>query len=100
MEASPAIKPTAAADSITVQSGGGVAGIRKSAVLPRTDHLTTVAVALAIPTGIRLRGLHSKRRSSTASITAATGVLNVADIPAAAPATSRVFRSEDDTFSI
>ena len=40
-----------------------------------------------------LRGFHSKSSSSTASSTAATGVANVADMPAAAPATSSVFRS-------
>src|SRR6266436_3463125 len=40
-----------------------------------------------------LRGFHSKRSSSTASRTAATGDAKVADIPPAAPATSRVFRS-------
>src|SRR5207253_763028 len=44
-------------------------------------------------TGIKLRGFHSKRSSSTASSTAATGEANVADMPPAAPATSRVFRS-------
>ncbi len=40
-----------------------------------------------------LRGFHSKRSSSTASRTAARGDAKVADIPPAAPATSRVFRS-------
>src|SRR5215831_2937522 len=51
------------------------------------------ATALARATGIKLRGFHSKSSSSTASKTAATGDANVADMPAAAPATSRVFRS-------
>ena len=51
------------------------------------------AVALASATGIALRGFHSNSSSSTASSTAAIGVANVADIPAAAPATSSVFRS-------
>ena len=51
------------------------------------------AVALARATGIKLRGFHSKSKSSTASRTAASGAANVADIPAAAPATSSVFRS-------
>jgi len=40
-----------------------------------------------------LRGFHSNSSSSTASITDATGAAKVADMPAAAPATSRVFRS-------
>ena len=35
----------------------------------------------------------SKSSNSTANNTAATGAANVADIPAAAPATSNVFRS-------
>src|SRR5208337_5135445 len=42
---------------------------------------------------MRLRGFHSNKRSSTARSTAAIGVLNVAAIPPAAPATSRVLRS-------
>jgi hypothetical protein len=53
----------------------------------------TVATALAMATGIRLRGFHSKSNNSTASNTAAMGVLNVAAMPAAAPATSSVLRS-------
>src|SRR5690349_14061660 len=51
------------------------------------------AVALANATGTRLRGFHSNNNNSTASITAAIGDAKVADIPAAAPATSRVLRS-------
>ena len=43
--------------------------------------------------GHELRGFHSKSRSSTARRTAATGAAKVADIPAAAPATSSVLRS-------
>src|ERR1700733_8791062 len=55
------------------------------------------AVVLAIATGTRLLGLHSKSNSSTASRIAATGVANVADIPAAAPATSSVVLSASVT---
>ena len=44
-------------------------------------------------TGIRLLGRHSKSSTSTARSTAAIGVLNVADIPPAAPATKRALRS-------
>jgi hypothetical protein len=40
-----------------------------------------------------LQGFHSKSKSSTASRTAATGDANGADMPAAAPATTKVFRS-------
>ncbi len=47
----------------------------------------------ASATGIKLRGFSSNSRSSTASSMAAIGAENVADMPAAAPATSSVFRS-------
>src|SRR5207247_4120546 len=53
----------------------------------------TAAVALARATGIKLRGFHSNRSNSAPSIAAATGEAKVADIPPAAPATRRVFRS-------
>ena len=49
--------------------------------------------ATAATTGTKLRGRHSNSSSSTASITAASGVLKVAAMPAAAPATSSVLRS-------
>ncbi len=52
-------------------------------------------MALASATGTKLRGFHSNKSSSTASRVAASGEANVADIPAAAPATSRVFRSAE-----
>jgi len=54
---------------------------------------STAATALASATGIKLRGFHSNNNSSTASNTAATGEAKVADIPPAAPATNKVFRS-------
>ncbi len=50
-------------------------------------------MALASATGTMLRGFSSNSSSSTASSTAAIGVANVADMPAAAPATSSVLRS-------
>ena len=68
-------------------------GIGKSGPAPRRYTRNTPAVALAIATGTRLRGLHSNSSSSTASRIAATGVANVADMPAAAPATRSVVRS-------
>ena len=43
------------------------------------------ATKLASATGIRLRGFHSKSRSSTASSTAAIGVAKVADMPPGRP---------------
>src|SRR6478609_4728462 len=42
---------------------------------------------------MKLRGLNSNSSSSTASATEATGAAKVADMPAAAPATSSVLRS-------
>jgi len=45
---------------------------------------------------MKLRGFHSKSSNSTASNTAAIGVAKMADMPAAAPATSRVLRSAED----
>ncbi len=45
---------------------------------------------------MKLRGFHSKRRSSTARRTEAIGDAKIADIPAAAPATRSVFRSADE----
>jgi hypothetical protein len=43
------------------------------------------------------RARYSKRSSSIASNTALTGAEKVADIPAAAPAASSVFRSSAET---
>jgi hypothetical protein len=51
-------------------------------------------MALAMATGMKLRGFHSNSSSSTAKSTAAMGVPKVADMPPAAPATNKVFRSE------
>ena len=47
-------------------------------------------------TGMTLRGRHSNSSSSTASRIEASGALNVAAIPPAAPATSSAFRSSAD----
>ena len=51
------------------------------------------ATMLATATGTSERGRHSKSSNSTARRMAAIGAANVADMPAAAPATSRVVRS-------
>ena len=45
---------------------------------------------------MKLRGFHSKSSSSTASSIAAIGVAKIADMPAAAPATSSVLRSAEE----
>ena len=60
---------------------------------PRMWRRIAAAVTLASATGMTLRGFHSKSSNSTASTTDATGAANVADMPAAAPATSSVLRS-------
>jgi hypothetical protein len=67
----------------------------KTAPTPRMGSpcLAITAAALASATGMRLRGFNSNSKSSTASKTAAMGVLKMADIPPAAPATSSVFLS-------
>src|ERR1700722_14538028 len=71
----------------------GWAGTGNSGPTPRMYRRAAPAVALANATGTRLRGFHSNNISSTARRTAAMGEANVADIPAAAPATSSVLRS-------
>ena len=53
----------------------------------------------AVATGTKLRGVHSNSSSSTASMIAAIGVPNTVVMPAAAPATSSVFRSTSLTGS-
>ena len=65
----------------------------KSGPEPSQKMRTMAAVMLAKATGMRLRGRHSKSSSSTARRMAASGAAKVADMPAAAPATSRVVRS-------
>ena len=50
-------------------------------------------------TGTSERARYSKRSSSIASSTAATGEPNVADMPAAAPDASRIFRSSAVIFA-
>ena len=63
------------------------------APVPECSAARRPAATLASATGIRLRGFHSNSSNSTASSTAATGEAKVADMPAAAPATSSVLRS-------
>jgi hypothetical protein len=57
----------------------------------------TVATSTEALTGMKLRGRHSNSSSSTASSTEASGALNVAAMPPAAPATRRVLRSSADS---
>ena len=72
------------------ERGGGTGNSGPS---PMRYRRMAAGVALASATGIRLRGFHSKSSSSTARRTAASGAAKVADMPAAAPATSSVLRS-------
>ena len=57
------------------------------------------AATLASATGTIERSRYSKSSSSTASSTALTGLPNVADMPAAAPAARSVLRSSAETRS-
>ena len=86
----PASKQT---ESVSIPAKAMWEGTVNIALVPRKYALPTAAVALAKATGIKLRGFHSNSSSSTARSTAEIGVLNTADIPAAAPATSSVLRS-------
>src|SRR6185437_2369987 len=69
-------------------------GTAKTGPTPRMYLRIAAALALASATGRMLRGFHSNSSSSTARTTEATGAANVADMPAAAPATSSVLRSD------
>ena len=55
------------------------------------------ATAAATTSGTKARTENSNNSSSMASTTAASGAPNVADMPAAAPAASRILRSDGDT---
>src|SRR5206468_11252512 len=74
-------------------TAGGWIGTWNKGPRPKRCLRITAVVALARATGIKLRGFHSNRSNSAPSIAAATGEAKVADIPPAAPATRRVFRS-------
>ena len=90
----PTTAPSSNAPSATRDTrGNGNCGHGEQRPAPEPDNAQRGRVTLAIATGTRLRGLHSKSSNSTAIRIAATGVANVADMPAAAPATSSVVRS-------
>lgn len=72
------------------------AAVAKIGWLPSKNTRTTYAIVLATMTGRTLRGRHSKSRSSTARNSEEIGAPKVADMPAAAPATSKMRRSMDD----
>ena len=79
--------------------GEATAGIENAGCGPTRATCAPQAAALASATGTIERRRYSKSRSSIASRTALTGLPNVADMPAAAPAASSVLRSSADTRS-
>ena len=79
--------------------GEATAGIENAGCGPTRATCAPQAAALASATGTIERGRYSKSRSSIASKTALTGLPNVADMPAAAPAASSVLRSSAETRS-
>jgi hypothetical protein len=93
---SPPVRPGSSVRPIVPGPGGTAAVTGKTGAAPSMGQRQTVATATDAATGIRLRGRHSNSSSSTASSTEASGALNVAAIPPAAPATSRIFRSSAD----
>jgi hypothetical protein len=94
---SPPVRPGTSASATAPVPGAVAPGTGKMAALPSSAHRQTVAAVTAADTGIMLRGRHSNSSSSTASSTEASGALNVAAMPPAAPATSRVFLSSADS---
>ncbi len=88
--------PTQAAKTSPSGASVAVCGIGNNTPPPRRYGRQAAATMDAIATGTKLRGFHSNSNSSTASSMAATGVPNVALMPAAAPATSSVLRSAVD----
>ena len=92
-EPKPARKPRPAAINNSIPDTGAWGATGKIGPAPIKGTRNTDAMIAATATGIKLRGFHSNKSNSTASNTAATGVANTADMPAAAPATSRVLRS-------
>jgi hypothetical protein len=74
--------------------GAPVGSIGKIELGPSSSRRTEAAVTQAIATGTSDRGFHSNSRISTASRVALMGQLNVAAMPAEAPATISTVRSE------
>ncbi len=89
----PQATPSSAQAGSPHQGRTGLSAKGKSGPAPNRAGRQQAAVTAPTVTGTRLRGRHSNSRTSTASSTAATGVPKMAVMPAAAPATSSVFRS-------
>jgi hypothetical protein len=93
---SPPVTPGTSVSAIAAGPGWATAVTGKTGAAPSRAHRQSVATATDAATGMKLRGRHSNSSSSTASSTEASGALNVAAMPPAAPATSRVLRSSAD----
>ena len=97
--AMPATNPTPRHSASVVAPSRWCGGMAKSGPAPSSGTRSAAATAAAQATGMKLRGFHSNKSSSTASRTAATGAAKIAAIPAAAPATSSVLRSTGDRWN-
>ena len=64
--------------------------------MPKANEWIPAAMLDDTTRGTKAREENSKRSSSIARITAASGAPNVADMPAAAPHASRILRSDGD----
>src|SRR5437016_12159505 len=91
--------PEGERDDEPVRGQRGVWRHRKEGPAPSRGTRNAPATAAAQATGMKLRGFHSNKSSSTASSVAASGVPNTVAIPPAAPATSNVFRSAGDRWN-
>src|SRR5579875_1998739 len=90
-----ATNPTSSAPSMAEWYTGAPVGIISNRGRgPSSKRRTAPAVTHAMVTGTRERGFHSNNRISTASNTADMGQLNVAAMPAEAPATISTVRSD------
>ncbi len=89
----PISAPMSTYSASAAPEGAKTSGIAKAACAPSNAIRIPAAAVVASATGISDRGRSSNKSNSTASSTPDTGAPNVADIPAAAPAASSVFRS-------
>ena len=80
------------AEGPIIMTGGAIGSLFAQFFHLSAAERKTLLVA-GTATGMKLLGFHSNRRTSTARRIAAIGVPNMATMPAAAPATSNVFRS-------
>lgn len=93
------IAPTITYARIAPAPGCARTPTENAGAVPTSAIRTAAAVQAANATGTNERARYSKRSSSIASSTAATGEPNVADMPAAAPDASRIFRSSAVIFA-